>query len=184
MLIFSFSESWILVFLQRNNAGSENPSDVFRFLVEERVQCCQTRRVRYNQRVDYCIQLPAPFEAASNRGNGAPTRLQWRPPWPLVTAASGRMNRTCSENNVTPSQLDIKYYVTNCMYYLNVAKMRVFDWNSGVLVKALHWSEMLHLNKYISSCSTFSSANAANESDTFLLFFFITRGATCIWGQA
>uniref|UniRef100_A0AAX7SMF2 Ubiquitin carboxyl-terminal hydrolase n=1 Tax=Astatotilapia calliptera TaxID=8154 RepID=A0AAX7SMF2_ASTCA len=53
--------------VERNSAGSENPSDVFRFLVEERVQCCQTRRVRYTQRVDYCIQLPAPFEAASNR---------------------------------------------------------------------------------------------------------------------
>lgn len=53
---------------QRNSAGSENPSDVFRFLVEERVQCCQSRRVRYTQRVDYCIQLPAPMEAAINRG--------------------------------------------------------------------------------------------------------------------
>lgn len=48
--------------------GSENPSDVFRFLVEERVQCCQSRRVRYTQRVDYLMQLPVPIEAASNRG--------------------------------------------------------------------------------------------------------------------
>lgn len=57
------------------------------------------------------------------------------------------------------------------MYYLNVAKMRVFDWNSGVLVKAL---QCYTYNKYIgfcSFCSTFSSENAANESDTFLLFF-------------
>uniref|UniRef100_A0A7N6BGW2 Ubiquitin carboxyl-terminal hydrolase 13 n=1 Tax=Anabas testudineus TaxID=64144 RepID=A0A7N6BGW2_ANATE len=53
--------------VERNSAGSENPSDVFRFLVEERTQCCQTRRVRYTQRVDYCIQLPAPIEAATNR---------------------------------------------------------------------------------------------------------------------
>ncbi|TWW57978.1 Ubiquitin carboxyl-terminal hydrolase 13 [Takifugu flavidus] len=53
--------------VERNSAGSENPSDVFRFLVEERVQCCQSRRVRYSQRVDYCIQLPAPLEAAINR---------------------------------------------------------------------------------------------------------------------
>uniref|UniRef100_A0A7N8XVP1 Ubiquitin carboxyl-terminal hydrolase n=1 Tax=Mastacembelus armatus TaxID=205130 RepID=A0A7N8XVP1_9TELE len=53
--------------VERNSAGLENPSDVFRFLVEERVQCCQTRRVRYTQRVDYCIQLPAPIEAATNR---------------------------------------------------------------------------------------------------------------------
>ncbi|XP_055364247.1 ubiquitin carboxyl-terminal hydrolase 13 isoform X5 [Betta splendens] len=53
--------------VERNSAGSENPSDIFRFLVEERTQCCQTRRVRYTQRVDYCIQLPAPIEAATNR---------------------------------------------------------------------------------------------------------------------
>ncbi|MED6291927.1 Ubiquitin carboxyl-terminal hydrolase 13, partial [Characodon lateralis] len=53
--------------VERNSAGSENSSDSFRFLVEERIQCCQTRRVRYAQRVDYCIQLPAPIEAATNR---------------------------------------------------------------------------------------------------------------------
>ncbi|XP_077440105.1 ubiquitin carboxyl-terminal hydrolase 13 isoform X2 [Vanacampus margaritifer] len=53
--------------VERNSTSSENPSDAFRFLVEERVQCCQTRRVRYTQRVDYCIQLPAPIEAATNR---------------------------------------------------------------------------------------------------------------------
>lgn len=61
----------LLLFAQRNSAGSENPSDVFRFLVEDRIQCCQTRRVRYTQRVDYCIQLPAPIEAATNRGKEA-----------------------------------------------------------------------------------------------------------------
>ncbi|TNN69091.1 Ubiquitin carboxyl-terminal hydrolase 13 [Liparis tanakae] len=57
----------VINMVERNSAGLENPSDVFRFLVEERVQCCQTRRVRYSQRVDYCIQLPAPIEAATNR---------------------------------------------------------------------------------------------------------------------
>lgn len=57
----------IINLVQRNSGSSENPSDVFRFLVEERVQCCQTRRVRYNQRVDYLMQLPTPLEAASNR---------------------------------------------------------------------------------------------------------------------
>ncbi|XP_015216240.2 ubiquitin carboxyl-terminal hydrolase 13 isoform X2 [Lepisosteus oculatus] len=53
--------------VERNSEGSENPSDVFRFLVEERVQCCQTRKVRYTQRVDYLMQLPAPLEAATNK---------------------------------------------------------------------------------------------------------------------
>ncbi|KAI1891586.1 hypothetical protein AGOR_G00145310 [Albula goreensis] len=53
--------------VERNSAGSENPSDVFRFLVEERIQCCQSRKVRYTQRVDYLMQLPVPIEAATNR---------------------------------------------------------------------------------------------------------------------
>uniref|UniRef100_A0A8C5I8V8 Ubiquitin carboxyl-terminal hydrolase n=1 Tax=Gouania willdenowi TaxID=441366 RepID=A0A8C5I8V8_GOUWI len=57
----------IINLVERNSAGSENPSDAFRFLVEERVQCCQSRRVRYTQRVDYGIQVPTPFEAATNR---------------------------------------------------------------------------------------------------------------------
>uniref|UniRef100_A0A8B9JY33 Ubiquitin carboxyl-terminal hydrolase n=1 Tax=Astyanax mexicanus TaxID=7994 RepID=A0A8B9JY33_ASTMX len=53
--------------VERNSSGSENPSDVFRFVVEERVQCCQSQKVRYTQRVDYLMQLPVPVEAATNR---------------------------------------------------------------------------------------------------------------------
>lgn len=102
--------------LQRNSAGSENPSDVFRFLVEERVQCCQTRRVRYTQRVDYCIQLPAPIEAATNRGKEAPINkyahthgaaavgsrsclwlVQLGRCWAQVAPATGSIIRFCSE---------------------------------------------------------------------------------------
>ncbi|XP_033884824.2 ubiquitin carboxyl-terminal hydrolase 13-like isoform X3 [Acipenser ruthenus] len=52
---------------KRNSEGSENPSDVFRFLVEERTQCCQSRMVRYTQRADNIMQLPAPMEAAVNK---------------------------------------------------------------------------------------------------------------------
>uniref|UniRef100_A0A8B9MMI1 Ubiquitin carboxyl-terminal hydrolase n=1 Tax=Accipiter nisus TaxID=211598 RepID=A0A8B9MMI1_9AVES len=52
---------------KRNPVGSENPSDVFRFLVEERTQCCQSRKVRYTERVDYIMQLPVAMEAATNK---------------------------------------------------------------------------------------------------------------------
>ncbi|PKU34973.1 ubiquitin carboxyl-terminal hydrolase 13 [Limosa lapponica baueri] len=52
---------------KRNPVGSENPSDVFRFLVEERTQCCQSRKVRYAERVDYIMQLPVAMEAATNK---------------------------------------------------------------------------------------------------------------------
>ncbi|XP_074403490.1 ubiquitin carboxyl-terminal hydrolase 13 [Zonotrichia albicollis] len=53
--------------VERNPVGSENPSDVFRFLVEERTQCCQSRKVRYTHRVDYIMQLPVAMEAATNK---------------------------------------------------------------------------------------------------------------------
>uniref|UniRef100_A0A8C7DX67 Ubiquitin carboxyl-terminal hydrolase n=1 Tax=Naja naja TaxID=35670 RepID=A0A8C7DX67_NAJNA len=53
--------------IERNRIGSENPSDVFRFLVEERTQCCQTRKVRYTERVEYLMQLPVAMEAAINK---------------------------------------------------------------------------------------------------------------------
>ncbi|NXA31052.1 UBP13 hydrolase, partial [Eudromia elegans] len=53
--------------VERNAIGSENPSDVFRFLVEERTQCCQSRKVRYTERVDYIMQLPVAMEAATNK---------------------------------------------------------------------------------------------------------------------
>ncbi|KAJ8409410.1 hypothetical protein AAFF_G00228110 [Aldrovandia affinis] len=56
----------LMSLVERNSVGSENPCDVFRFLVEERVQCCQSRKVRYGQRVDYCMRLPAPIQAATN----------------------------------------------------------------------------------------------------------------------
>lgn len=57
----------LLNLVERNHIGSENPSDVFRFLVEERTQCCQTRKVRYTERVDYLMQLPVAMEAAANK---------------------------------------------------------------------------------------------------------------------
>ncbi|CAI5775936.1 ubiquitin carboxyl-terminal hydrolase 13 isoform X2 [Podarcis lilfordi] len=53
--------------IERNPIGSENPTDVFRFLVEERTQCCQSRKVRYTERVDYLMQLPVAMEAAVNK---------------------------------------------------------------------------------------------------------------------
>ncbi|XP_038672538.1 ubiquitin carboxyl-terminal hydrolase 13 [Scyliorhinus canicula] len=51
----------------RNSNGSDDPSEIFRFMVEDRVQCCQSRKVKYKQRVDYIMQLPVALEAASNK---------------------------------------------------------------------------------------------------------------------
>uniref|UniRef100_A0A2K5F844 ubiquitinyl hydrolase 1 n=1 Tax=Aotus nancymaae TaxID=37293 RepID=A0A2K5F844_AOTNA len=46
--------------VERNRVGSENP---------KRIQCCQTRKVRYTERVGYLMQLPVNMEAATNKGN-------------------------------------------------------------------------------------------------------------------
>ena len=54
--------------LQRNSVGSNNPCDCFQFEVEERIQCVQSKAVRYKNKTDYILALPIPMEAATNKG--------------------------------------------------------------------------------------------------------------------
>jgi ubiquitin carboxyl-terminal hydrolase 5/13 len=37
-------------------------------LVEEKIKCLATEKVKYTQRVDYIMQLPVPMDAALNKG--------------------------------------------------------------------------------------------------------------------
>ncbi|XP_059811489.1 ubiquitin carboxyl-terminal hydrolase 5 isoform X1 [Hypanus sabinus] len=53
--------------VERNCRSSENPNVAFRFLVEERINCLTSGKVKYTQRVDYIMQLPVPLEAAVNK---------------------------------------------------------------------------------------------------------------------
>ncbi|CAM9751807.1 unnamed protein product [Lampetra fluviatilis] len=52
------------------NSGAEatSPSRAFAFRLEERVQCCQSRKVRYQHRPEHSVSLPVPLESAHNRG--------------------------------------------------------------------------------------------------------------------
>lgn len=60
-----------LFFLQQRNCRSgTNPSEAFRFLVEEKIVCQQSQKAKYTQRVDYIIQLPVPMDQATNAGRG------------------------------------------------------------------------------------------------------------------
>jgi uncharacterized UBP type Zn finger protein len=45
----------MLFFPQRNTRGSDNPADCFRFNVEERVECLQSKKVKYSNRDDFII---------------------------------------------------------------------------------------------------------------------------------
>uniref|UniRef100_A0A8C9VY85 Ubiquitin carboxyl-terminal hydrolase n=1 Tax=Scleropages formosus TaxID=113540 RepID=A0A8C9VY85_SCLFO len=53
--------------VERNCRSGENPSEAFRFLVEERIVCQQSQKAKYTQRVDYIVQLPVPMDQATNK---------------------------------------------------------------------------------------------------------------------
>ncbi|XP_012943911.1 ubiquitin carboxyl-terminal hydrolase 5 [Aplysia californica] len=53
--------------IQKNSRGGANPCESFRFEVEERVACSSSQRVRYTRREDFCLSLPVPMEAVSNK---------------------------------------------------------------------------------------------------------------------
>ncbi|XP_028984778.1 ubiquitin carboxyl-terminal hydrolase 5 isoform X4 [Betta splendens] len=52
--------------VERNCRSGPNPSEAFRFLVEERIVCQQSQKAKYTQRVDYIVQLPVPMDQATN----------------------------------------------------------------------------------------------------------------------
>ncbi|XP_030639717.1 ubiquitin carboxyl-terminal hydrolase 5 isoform X2 [Chanos chanos] len=52
--------------VERNCRSGLNPSEAFRFLVEERIVCQQSQKAKYTQRVDYIVQLPVPMDQATN----------------------------------------------------------------------------------------------------------------------
>lgn len=66
-----FPHNIISFHLQRNCRSGPNPSEAFRFLVEERIVCQQSNKAKYTQRVDYIIQLPVPMDQATNTGEGS-----------------------------------------------------------------------------------------------------------------
>ncbi|MED6238332.1 Ubiquitin carboxyl-terminal hydrolase 5 [Ataeniobius toweri] len=52
--------------VERNCRSGPNPSEAFRFLVEEKIVCQQSQKAKYTQRVDYIVQLPVPMDQATN----------------------------------------------------------------------------------------------------------------------
>uniref|UniRef100_A0A8C1Z3F4 Ubiquitin carboxyl-terminal hydrolase n=1 Tax=Cyprinus carpio TaxID=7962 RepID=A0A8C1Z3F4_CYPCA len=52
--------------VERNCRSGMNPSEAFRFLVEEKIVCQQSQKAKYTQRVDYMVQLPVPMDQATN----------------------------------------------------------------------------------------------------------------------
>ncbi|XP_041125466.1 ubiquitin carboxyl-terminal hydrolase 5 isoform X1 [Polyodon spathula] len=53
--------------VERYCRSSDCPSESFRFLVEERIHCLQSDKVKYTQRAESLLQLPVPLEHATNK---------------------------------------------------------------------------------------------------------------------
>nr|CAD7445607.1 unnamed protein product [Timema bartmani] len=53
--------------LERNSRHQTNPADCFKFRVEDRFQCCKSKKVKYTYRTEYSLPLPIPLEAAINK---------------------------------------------------------------------------------------------------------------------
>lgn len=57
----------LLSLLEKNNRGKFNPSDCFKYKVEDRVECSVSRKVKYTDRTDYMIGLPISMDMVTNK---------------------------------------------------------------------------------------------------------------------
>ncbi|XP_053379534.1 ubiquitin carboxyl-terminal hydrolase 5-like [Mercenaria mercenaria] len=57
----------LLSLLEKNNRGKFNPSECFKFKVEERVECSVSKKVKYTDRTDYLIGLPISMDMVTNK---------------------------------------------------------------------------------------------------------------------
>ncbi|KRT81918.1 Peptidase, partial [Oryctes borbonicus] len=67
---------YMLTLLERHNHNQVNPGTVFKFKVEERVQCTASKKVKYSHRSDYCLSLNIPLEAVCNKEEVAAYELR------------------------------------------------------------------------------------------------------------
>ncbi|XP_059469989.1 ubiquitin carboxyl-terminal hydrolase 5 [Neocloeon triangulifer] len=61
----------IVNLLERSSHNHVNPADCFKFKVEDRFECSQSHKVKYTYRTEYCLPLPIPESAATNKDDVA-----------------------------------------------------------------------------------------------------------------
>lgn len=57
----------ILNLVERSSRNEINPGDSFKFKLEDRVQCSESKKVKYTHRSDMVFALNIPLEAATNK---------------------------------------------------------------------------------------------------------------------
>lgn len=53
--------------LERNNRNQVNPAECFKYEVEERIECMESKKVKYTTRIDFLLPLPIPMDEAINK---------------------------------------------------------------------------------------------------------------------
>ncbi|KAK5891831.1 ubiquitin carboxyl-terminal hydrolase 5 isoform X2 [Pseudochaenichthys georgianus] len=103
--------------VERNCRTGSNPSEAFRFLVEERIVCQQSQKAKYTQRVDYMVQLPVQMDQATN------------------TEELQEAERRREEGDSSAPTVRAQIPFTACMAALNEPEVLTDFWSSAVQSK-------------------------------------------------
>ncbi|XP_047454683.1 ubiquitin carboxyl-terminal hydrolase 5 isoform X1 [Mugil cephalus] len=103
--------------VERNCRSGSNPSEAFRFLVEERIVCQQSQKAKYTQRVDYIVQLPVPMDQATN------------------TEELQEAERRREEGDTSSPTVRAQIPFTACMAALSEPEILTDFWSSAVQAK-------------------------------------------------
>ncbi|KAL0984715.1 hypothetical protein UPYG_G00145770 [Umbra pygmaea] len=107
--------------VERNCRSGENPSEAFRFLVEEKIVCQQSQKAKYTQRVDYILQLPVPMDQATNTEE--------------LQEAERRREEAESSGAPPPAPVRAKIPFKACMAALSEPETLTDSWSSAVQAK-------------------------------------------------
>ncbi|XP_061803737.1 ubiquitin carboxyl-terminal hydrolase 5 isoform X3 [Nerophis lumbriciformis] len=106
--------------VERNCRSGPNPSEAFRFLLEDRIVCQQSQKAKYTQRVDYIIQLPVPMDQAINTGEEDELQEVER-------------RRENGDSSVSPVRAQIPF--ATCMAALTEPELLTDFWSSAAQAK-------------------------------------------------
>uniref|UniRef100_A0A8C6KBP1 Ubiquitin carboxyl-terminal hydrolase n=1 Tax=Nothobranchius furzeri TaxID=105023 RepID=A0A8C6KBP1_NOTFU len=108
--------------VERNCRSGSNPSEAFRFLVEEKIVCQQSQKAKYTQRVDYIVQLPVPMDQATNTGVELMEELQ-------------EAERRREEGDLLAPTVRAQIPFSACMAALSEPEILTDFWSSAVQAK-------------------------------------------------
>lgn len=150
---------------QRNCRSGSNPSEAFRFLVEERIVCQQSQKAKYTQRVDYIVQLPVQMDQATNTGEAlmgynVQLNLQvytWSAEWVvLIVVCSGHTEEQDYMQQVARRCWEI-WKIKRWPQKIKIGNY-IFQFNKKKVTGRYHYENNTVSNRYKCFCQTSSGS--------------------------